>query len=83
MALKNCIYCGRDTRSEHGICYRCQGKSRGFRNREQINDTKDRHILDIPFPDDDNHEYVEFDTTGDKESARFLEKTNKKERMKE
>jgi len=46
--LKNCLGCGRDTKSDSGFCFRCIGQSRGSCHEDsQINDVRDRKVLKV------------------------------------
>ncbi len=83
--VRCCLYCGRDTSSESQICSRCYGRSK---NCSQINDTKDRHILDRDIEitdnvlDDDEYDYWEnrdiYSDVGKKNTDKFIDRMNKR-----
>jgi hypothetical protein len=96
--LRCCLYCGRDTRSKSQICYRCVSgnnylysvngiRKRFFNNNNsQINETKGRKVLPIPFDKitDDDLEYMDYykdnvtnSSDGDKAIEEFAKRKNK------
>lgn len=93
-----CLYCGRDTRSKSQICYRCisgnnylypvNGIRKRFfnNNNSQINDTKGRKVLPIPFDKiiADDLEYMDYykdnvtnSNNGDKSIEKYIKEKNK------
>ena len=86
--IKNCLYCGRDTKAESQICFRCipnNGMNGGHRNNAQINDSKDRKLLPFSFEEIifDDFEYMDFykinvikSENGNESTKKFLTKMN-------
>jgi hypothetical protein len=85
--IRCCLSCGRDTRSKSQICSRCYGR---HKYDSQINDTKDRHILDTDLEisedilDDDEYNYNnsryndKYGDNGKKNTDKFIDRMNKR-----
>lgn len=83
--MECCLQCGRDTNSTTQICSRCYGHGK---YDSQINDVKDRHVLDRDIEitgnvlDDAEYDHWEhrdkYSDNGKKNTDKFITKMNKR-----